>query len=99
MKKILFLAVILIFTACREDIVNFEVRSDASKIYITSYPAGADIWFNGTNTGKKTPDSLSNLAPGLYPIVLKLVGYNEIQFSVYLTKGEKEYIRHSFNKN
>lgn len=97
MKKYLFfLTLFFVFTSCREDIVEFQVTADESKIYISSNPAGADIYINSDKTGKQTPDSLTNLSPGLYPVKLKLVGYPEVRFNVYLSKGEKRYINYSF---
>jgi hypothetical protein len=96
MKWILLFCILLFAVSCREDVVDFQVSASNSDIYITSNPSGADIYLNAEKTGKQTPDSLTNLSPGLYPVKLKLVGYTEVRFNVYLSKGEKRYINYSF---
>jgi len=87
---------IFAFASCREGIVDFQVSSSESNIYITTNPVGADIYLNSERTGKQTPDSLTNLSPGIHPVKLKLIGYAEVKFNVYLSKGEKRYINYSF---
>lgn len=100
MKRILPLLVLfLLLNSCRENIIEFEVTQGNSYIYLSSHPQGADIYLDGGNTYKQTPDSLSNLVPGIHAVKLKLVGYNEVQFNIYLSKGEKRYISHSFNND
>ena len=98
-KALLIILAIISFISCREDIVEYQVSAGNSNIYISTNPAGADIYLDGARTYKITPDSLSNLDAGNHRIRLKLVGYNEVQFEVFLYKGEKRYITHSFNND
>lgn len=100
MRKLIFIFLIIItLVSCREDIVQYQVSTGSSNLYINTNPSGADIYLDGVRTYKLTPDSLSNLDAGNHRIRLKLVGYNEVQFDVFLSKGEKRYITHSFNND
>ena len=41
-------------------------------LHVTSYPSGAKIYLNGTDSGKITPSLISNLSPGSYQLELIL---------------------------
>jgi hypothetical protein len=92
MKKIFILPIILVvglmFYSCDSTSTNPETSSKGS-IYITSIPAGAQIWLGGTNQSKVTPDSITNLDAGSFQITLKLNGYKDTTFSVTVTAGQK----------
>src|SRR5208283_3117423 len=47
----------------------------AKGVYVTSKPAGADIFINGAKQSGQTPTTLP-LAPGRYDLVLRLPGYD-----------------------
>ena len=98
-KRIIALFLFMILASCRENIVESVDSTTASNIYIQTIPSGAEIYFKGDRTYKHTPDSLSNLSPGIYAVKLKLVGYADAQFNIYLSKGEKHYINYSFNND
>lgn len=57
-------------------------------IYIKSTPTGAQIWQNNTNTGKVTPDSITNLTAGTYSITLKFTGIPDTTVSATVTAGQ-----------
>lgn len=61
---------------------------NTGSIYITSNPMGAQIWLNGTNTGKVTPDTVKSINAGWYSVTLKLTNYYDSTFSVSVTAGE-----------
>lgn len=56
-------------------------------MFITSVPAGAQIWVNGSNTNKVTPDSVVNLSPATYNVTLKLTNYTDATFQVAVVAG------------
>jgi hypothetical protein len=100
MKRIFtLLPLVLLLFSCRENIVENVQPGGNSNLYISTDPIGADIYLDGTRTYKMTPDSLARLTPGLHNIRLKLLGYGEANFDIYLSKGEKRYISHSFNND
>ncbi|MBS4035011.1 MAG: PEGA domain-containing protein [Ignavibacterium sp.] len=86
MKKLLIIPLLLFFglliTSCDEkttDPVNPSAKKGA--IFIQSTPSGAQIFVNGTNSGKVTPDTVKNLDSGFVNITLKLTGYGDTTFS------------------
>ena len=54
---------------------KIHLEALAKGVYITSKPAGADIFINGAKQSGQTPASLP-LAPGHYDLVLRLPGYD-----------------------
>ncbi len=54
---------------------KLHLEALARGVYITSKPAGADIFINGAKQSGQTPASLP-LAPGHYDLVLRLPGYD-----------------------
>ncbi|MCW8804835.1 MAG: PEGA domain-containing protein [Ignavibacteriaceae bacterium] len=58
-------------------------------IYINSNPSGAEIFLQGTSTGKFTPDSIINLAPNSYDIRIRLNDYADSSFEVSVNAGLK----------
>lgn len=58
------------------------------KIILNSSPSGAQIYLDGINTGKTTPDTLKNLRRGSYNIKLKLSLYDDSDFQVELNKDQ-----------
>ncbi|MBL7994698.1 PEGA domain-containing protein [bacterium] len=57
-------------------------------LFISSVPAGAAIFRNGTNSGKLTPDTLKNLTPGNHTIKLTLTGYFDSTFTATVTDNQ-----------
>ena len=71
----------LLITACdsSDDPIT---PTPQGNIYITSNPAGATIWLDGTSTSRITPDTIKNIDEGVRTITLKLQDYNDTTFSV-----------------
>lgn len=67
--------------------VNDPVPEAPGSIEITSEPAGATIWLDGKNTGKKTPEILENISPGKHAVRLGLDGYKEYKGNVTVPSG------------
>lgn len=91
MKKLLlifaFLTAGILFISCDdEDPITPPVETDG-KVYVTSTPAGAQIFVGQNNSGKVTPDSVQ-LAAGTYNITLRIAEYFDTTFSVTITVGE-----------
>jgi len=61
-------------------------------IYLTSNPAGAEIWLDGVNTLKVTPDTVKNLEDGVHNVTLKLQEYQDTTFSVSVSEGETKVV-------
>jgi hypothetical protein len=57
-------------------------------LFVTSIPIGAQIWRDGVNTNKVTPDTLKDLDPKVYSITLKLQDYNDTTFSVSVSANQ-----------
>lgn len=91
MKKLIFLLLIpfaaLVISSC--DTTNDSVTpTEPGSIFVTSNPAGAQIWLDGVNTSQVTPDTIKNLDEGVYNVTLKLTDYNNATFSVSVTSGQ-----------
>ena len=58
-------------------------------IAVLSTPSGATIWLDGNNTGKKTDDTLENVAPGSHNVRLILPGYEDYETTVTVVAGQQ----------
>lgn len=90
MLKRLLLSSILIaagffYTGCDE--TNNPVTANKGKVFITSTPSAAQIFVNGVNQSKVTPDTLS-LDAGTYQITLKKSPFKDTTFSVTVTANQ-----------
>lgn len=91
MKKLIFLIIIpisiLLITSC--DTTDDPVTPAAKgNLYVTSIPAGAQIWIDGVNTSQVTPDTVKNLDEAVYTVTLKLTDYNDSTFTVSVQSGQ-----------
>ena len=57
-------------------------------IFVSSNPAGAQIWLDGTNTLKTTADTIKNVNEGVHSITLKIQDYRDTTFSISVTGGQ-----------
>lgn len=76
--------------SCERDVfTGFEenIEIENCKVFIESNPTNASIYFDGKNTGKKTPDTLDWLISGKNKITLKLELYEDTTETITLTKG------------
>ncbi len=91
MKKLILLLVIpitaMIFTSCdsTDDPIN---PTPTGSIYLTSNPAGAQIWLDGVNTSQTTPDTVLDVDEGVHSVTLKLQDYSDTTFSISVTRDE-----------
>ncbi len=74
-------------TTYTEDIFLRE-KNPKGKITITSKPAGAKIFLNNKDTGKKTPAIFNNLSRGNYNFTLKLDFYEDHNININLARNE-----------
>jgi hypothetical protein len=57
-------------------------------LFVSSVPAGAQIWINGSNTTKVTPDTVKDIVPGVKTVTLKLQDYSDTTFSVSVSDNQ-----------
>lgn len=93
MKKILFFPLIifmsLIFVSCEDTTTEPTPTPTTGNLAVGSTPAGAQIWVDGSNTGKLTPDTVKNLSAGSHSLTLKLDGYRDtVQTNITITAGQ-----------
>ena len=92
MKKLLLIPIVMLlglFIVSCEDSTTDAPAVTTGTLFVQSIPVSAQIWVDGTNTGKVTPDSIKNLAAGNHALTLKLDGYKDsIQASVSITAGQ-----------
>lgn len=70
-KSCLVIALIMGATGCRE--ANQPIApGENARIEVKSDPQGADIYLDGTATGKVTPDLLRNLSGSLHEVLVRL---------------------------
>lgn len=90
MKKLILLLIIpittLMITSC--DSNNDPITpTPQGNIFVSSNPAGAQIWLDGTNTLKTTADTIKNVDEAVHTITLKLADYRDTTFSISVTGG------------
>ena len=91
MKKIILFLIIpftaLMITSC--DSSNDPITpTPEGNIFISSNPAGAQIWLDGTNTLKTTADTIKSVDVGVHSITLKLQDYKDSTFSISVSDGQ-----------
>ena len=59
-----------------------------SVIYITSEPAGAKLWVNGTEIGQQTPLILHDLGVGSYTVQVRKEGHEPGEVKLNLGVSE-----------
>ena len=90
MKPLILLFVIslagLFITSCdtTEDTVTPPVNTKGN-LFISSTPAGAQIWLDGVNTNQVTPDTVLDIEEGTHNITLKLTDYIDTTFVISIT--------------
>jgi hypothetical protein len=77
----------LLITSCSSDDPIAPVVSEGN-LYLTSIPAGAEIWIDGVNTSQTTPDTVLDIEEGVRDITLKRDEYKDTTFSVTITADE-----------
>lgn len=89
MRKYIFLPLTILLgilvASCSDTTTNPPPVEETGSIFINSSPVGATITLDGTNTGKVTPDSVSNVSTGQHSVTLSLSGYSDTTFTVNVT--------------
>ena len=83
-----FLTAAVLIPACDSSNPTDPVATEKGSVLLVSVPAGAQIWLSGSNTGKVTPDSLTNLTIADHTVTLKLAGYFDTTFTVRPTANQ-----------
>ncbi|MGD1006435.1 MAG: two-component regulator propeller domain-containing protein [Ignavibacteriaceae bacterium] len=68
-------------------------------IFIASYPEGFQIYLNGQERRRATPDSLTWLSNGTYMITLKKNLFRDTSITVNIVEGQKKSAFIDFSKN
>jgi len=93
MNKILLLLFILsigfVLSSCDSTTDPVIPPVTTGSIYLESTPAGAEIWVDGINSGKVTPDSVTNLDEGNRNVTLKLADHNDTTFVMAVIAGQQ----------
>ena len=91
MKKLILLLIIpiavLLITSC-DTTETTDPPAAKGNLFLTSNPAGAEIWIDGSNTSQVTPDTVKDLDAAVYSVTLKLTDYNDTTFSVSVSSGQ-----------
>jgi hypothetical protein len=89
MKKLILLLIIpflgLLISSCSSNDNPVTPTNTKGNIYITSNPAGAQIWIDGVNSTKTTPDTVMNIEKGVRNVTLKLQDYKDTTFAISIT--------------
>ena len=89
MKKLSLLLIIpiivFIVSSCNSSEDPMTPVNTKGGIYLTSNPAGAQIWVDGVNTSLTTPDTVTNIEEGVRNVTLKLQDYNDTTFAISVT--------------
>lgn len=90
MRKLLYLLIILFVALLVNSCSNDDpiTPSAEGNLYITSNPAGAQIWIDGVNTSQTTPDTVSDIDEGVHNVTLKRTEYKDTTFSVSITANQ-----------
>lgn len=91
MKKLILLLIIpfmgLLISSCSSDDPVTPVVSEGN-LYITTIPAGAEIWIDGVNTSQTTPDTVLDIEEGVHNITLQRDEYRDTTFSISIIAEE-----------
>ncbi len=92
MKKLILLMIIpfavIIVTSCDTNNAPDTPETTTGSLLVTSNPAGAQIWLDGSNTTLVTPDTVENIDEGSHNVTLKLTDYRDTTFSISITAGQ-----------
>jgi hypothetical protein len=90
MKKLILLLIIpflgLLITSCDSD--DPITAALEGNLYISTIPAGAEIWIDGINTTQTTNDTVYDIEEGVHDITLKRDEYKDTTISISITADE-----------
>ncbi len=67
--------------------INYGITAQTGSISVSSSPSGAQIWLDGANTGKVTPNTLTSVTATSHTVTVKLTGYTDYSTSVTVPSG------------
>lgn len=79
---------ILLFTSCDSDSNDPLSPEIKGSIYVSTNPSGANIWLDGVNTFKTTPDTISNVEAGVRNVMLELQDYNDTTIAISVSNNQ-----------
>jgi len=91
LKKLILLlttvAALLYISACdsTDDNTVTPPVNTKGNLFVSSTPAGAQIWIDGVITSNVTPDTVKDIEQGVHNVTLKLTDYNDSTFAVSIT--------------
>jgi len=89
MKRLIFLLTIplvaLLISSCSSDEDPVTPVETKGSLYVTSNPAGAEIWIDGVTTSQTTPDTILDIEEGVHNVTLKLQDYKDTTFSISIS--------------
>lgn len=99
--SVITLSIFILISCERSVFTGYEEPKEIEncKIVIKSNPTNASIYFDGKNTGKKTPDTLDWLNSGTNKITLKLELYEDTTETVQLAKDKINSLYIDFEAN
>ena len=90
-QKYVFIPILMLLglflASCTSTSNNPVTSSAVGSIFVSSTPASAQIWLDGANTGKFTPDSVTNVNVGSHTVMLKLTNYLNDSVTVNVQEG------------
>lgn len=103
-KISLYPAILLLLTAFNSCVLDVTVTPEEdkpsnTKLIVTSAPSGAEIFVNGKNTGRKTPDTLKYITDPDLNLRLKLPFFRDSLFVVNIGENEVKSIHIDFLNN
>lgn len=92
MKNLFLMALVtiaaLLVVSCDSTTDPITTNPDPKgNLFVSSVPAGAQIWINGSNTNKVTPDTVKDLTPAVYSVTLKLQDYSDSTFTISVSEN------------
>ncbi|QQS36669.1 MAG: PEGA domain-containing protein [Ignavibacteriales bacterium] len=93
MKKlflILMLGVLGVFISSCESTDDPVTPAETGSVFISSTPSGAQIWVHGVDSGKVTPNTISNLSAGTHQFTLKLAEFLDTTFSITVVANQTQ---------
>ncbi len=78
----------VLFLGKKKDSGGTPTSPTTGSISVNSTPAGAKIFLDGTDTGKATNTTLTNIVPGNHTVKLVKEGYKNVEQSVSVTAGQ-----------
>lgn len=96
---LLMLAISLISCNQKVSVTPPDTPPPNGYIFLSSYPEGFQIYLNGLQRRRATPDSLNWLSTGTYQITLKKEFFRDTSFTVNIVEGEKRSKFIDFSKN